>query len=260
MKKMKYLLMSSLILGATLIAPMNSLADDRGANYSSNGLIEFTPNEDPTDPVDPTDPEKPVKPVDPTDPDGPNPGTNGPLSIDFASSFYFGKQKITSKNEDYKASAQEYKELDEDGNETGIISKGPNYVQVTDNRGTEAGWTLTVKQEGQFISDMKRAELTGAKITLSNGNVVTNSDSTKPTGKKTITLDPDGAESMVMAADVDQGAGTYLLDWGSDETSGATSVNLNVPGSTTKYADSYSTRIVWTLTDVPGNGAGNTQP
>lgn len=61
--------------------------------YRSNGLVEFIPNVDPTEPVDPEnpDPEKPVKPIDPTDPEGPNPGTQGPLSIDYASSFDFGK-------------------------------------------------------------------------------------------------------------------------------------------------------------------------
>ena len=43
--------------------------------------------------------------------------------------------------------------------------EGPNYVQVTDNRGTEAGWSLKVKQEGQFKSTSGK-ELTGAAITF----------------------------------------------------------------------------------------------
>jgi hypothetical protein len=30
---------------------------------------------------------------------------------------------------------------------TDEVKEGPNYVQVTDNRGTEAGWSLKVKQE-----------------------------------------------------------------------------------------------------------------
>ena len=56
------------------------------------------PNTETTDPVDPLDPEQPVTPVDPTNPDGkPNPGTNGPLSIDFASSLVFGEQKSRLK-------------------------------------------------------------------------------------------------------------------------------------------------------------------
>lgn len=80
--------------------------------YRSNGLVEFIPNVDPTDPVDPEnpDPEKPVKPIDPTDPEGPNPGTQGPLSIDYASSFDFGKNRISNKDQVYFARAQQYQE------------------------------------------------------------------------------------------------------------------------------------------------------
>ena len=44
---------------------------------------------------------------------------------------------------------------------TDEVKEGPNYVQVTDNRGTEAGWSLKVKQEGQFKSTSGK-ELTGA--------------------------------------------------------------------------------------------------
>ncbi|MPN38891.1 hypothetical protein SDC9_186416 [bioreactor metagenome] len=67
--------------------------------YDSTGLVEFIPNLDPTVPVDPEnpDPEKPVNPIDPTDPNGPNPGTQGPLSIDYASSLDFGKNRISNK-------------------------------------------------------------------------------------------------------------------------------------------------------------------
>ena len=88
-------------------------SEGRGAKeYRSNGLVEFIPNVDPTEPVDPEnpDPEKPVKPIDPTDPEGPNPGTQGPLSIDYASSFVFGKNRISNKDQVYFARAQQYQE------------------------------------------------------------------------------------------------------------------------------------------------------
>lgn len=218
------------------------------AEYNSNGVVEFIPNPDPTKPVDPTnpDPTNPVEPVDPTDPNGPNPGTDGPLSIDYASSLDFGSQKITSKNEVYKAKAQKY--LDKDG----VEKTGPNFVQVTDNRGTEAGWTLQMKQNHQFKTADDEV-LTGAEITFKNGNVVTASDSAKPTGKATIVADPDGALQDVMAAKAGQGAGTYLLDWGTDAATAADSIELSVPGSTTKYAKEYTTTFTWVLTDAPGN-------
>ena len=245
MKKFGSLFLATAILASIGLSTTTTFAAD-GGNYDTNGVITFTPNTDPTNPVDPTDPTKPVTPVDPTDPTGPKPGTNGPLSIDYASSLDFGTQKITSKDEVYKAKAQKY--LDKDSNE----KTGPNFVQVTDNRGTEAGWTLQVKQNSQFKTEDAK-ELTGAEVTFKNGNVVTASDSAKPTGKATIVADPTGELQDVMDAKAGQGAGTYLNNWGTDGTTGANSIELSVPGSTTKYAKKYSTTFTWVLTDAPGN-------
>lgn len=245
MKKFGSLFLATAILAGVSLAPAAVSAAD-GANYDSNGVITFTPNTDPTKPVDPVDPTNPVKPVDPTDPSGPEEGTNGPLSIDYASSLDFGTQKITSKDEIYHAKAQKY--LDKDNAE----KTGPNFVQVTDNRGTEAGWTLQVKQNSQFKT-ADAQELTGAEITFKNGNVVTASDSAKPAGQATIIADPTGELKDVMSAKDGQGAGTYLLDWGTDAATAANSIELSVPGSTTKYAKKYSTTFTWVLSDTPGN-------
>ena len=229
MKKFGSLFLATAILAGITLAPAVSFAAD-GGEYDTNGVITFTPNNGTTDPVDPVDPTNPVKPVDPTDPSGPKPGTAGPLSIDYASSLDFGSQKITSKDEIYKAKAQKY--LDKDN----VEKTGPNFVQVTDNRGTEKGWTLP-----------------GAEITFKNGNVVTASDSEKPTGQATIVADPSGDLKNVMSAKDGQGAGTYLLDWGTDAATAAESIELSVPGSTTKYAKKYSTTFTWVLSDTPGN-------
>ncbi|WHA09363.1 WxL domain-containing protein [Enterococcus montenegrensis] len=245
MKKIGYLFLTTSILAGVALSGTTALAAD-GANYDSNGIITFTPNTDPTNPVDPINPVDPVEPVDPTDPAGPNPGTAGPLSIDYASSLDFGSQKITSKNEVYKAKAQKY--VDKDA----VEKTGPNFVQVTDNRGTEAGWTLQMKQNNQFKT-ADNEELTGAEIVFKNGHVVTASDSAAPTGQATIIADPSGALQDVMSATAGQGAGTYLLDWGTDATTAAESIELSVPGATTKYAKKYTTTFTWVLTDAPGN-------
>lgn len=236
------------VLGLLTMLPVAAQAED-GASYSSNGQITFEPNTDPTNPVDPTnpDPEKPITPVDPTDPNGPNPGTNGPLSIDYASSLFFGTQKITSKTEVYYAETQKY--LDANDAE----QEGPNFVQVTDNRGTESGWTLKVKQNGQFKT-AEDQELTAAQIRLNNGSVATASQSAQPSNiQASIQLDPNGAESLVMSAQDGEGAGTYLMRWGNSVAAAAESISLEVPGSTTKYATQYDTTFTWLLTDTPTN-------
>lgn len=250
MKKFTTLFVSTMALGA-LIIPSQTFADT-AAEYQSKGIIEFVPSDDPTGPKDPVDPGKDVNPGGPGG-EVVNPGTNGPLSIDYASGLDFGVQKITSSDQTYYAAAQKYKMLDDQGNPVDPVKEGPNYAQVTDNRGTKAGWTLTVKQNGQFTSDTSGEELTGAQIKFSNGNIRTISTSGQPVSETSFTLNPDGSESKVMAASKGNGAGTFLNDWGTDATTGAKSIELNVPGSTTKLAEKYTTSFTWTLTDVPGN-------
>ncbi|MGY3745646.1 WxL domain-containing protein [Vagococcus salmoninarum] len=245
------LLVSGAVLSATLVE-----AGETGAEYKSNGSVFFEPNTDPVDPVDPTDPEIPVDPVDPTDPEGPNPGTDGPLSIDYASSLDFGKNKITNKNEVYFANAQTFKG-DHEGEFRG------NYVQVSDNRGTNAGWTLTVSQKGQFKNDAAKEYkvLTGTSIKFTqpkaNSNMI---ESVKAPAVSEFELDPNGAASLVMAAAEGSGVGTWVDYFGTAEEMTVNgeviqknkAITLSVPGSTPKEAVEYRTTLVWTLTDTPG--------
>ena len=259
MKKAR--LMTVATLAALSLSTVGALTSHAASvDYDSNGVVEFIPNTDPTQPVDPTDPDptNPVEPVDPTDPTGPNPGTDGPLSIDYASSLDFGVNKITNKDEVYYARAQQFK----DGR-----AATPNYVQVSDNRGNNAGWTLKVKQNGQFkATGTLNDTLTGSEVKLVSPTVNSNSTAVFPTAAATIELDPAGTESLVMSAKVDQGAGTYSDRWGTVETVKETdkdgnevdaevtkAVTLSVPGSTPKDAVKYSTSLTWSLSDVPGN-------
>lgn len=239
MKKLSLIPIAAFAL--ILVAGGNTALAD-GGTYDTKAKIEFIPAEDGTDPVDPEEPETPVDPVDPTDPEGPGPGTPGPLSIDYASSFQFGEQEITSRDRTYTAAPQTYNDS---------TKVGPNYVQVTDNRGTETGWSLQVVQNDQFKTASEQ-ELRGAEIRVKNAAVNSISQSAKPTTVKgSFELTP-GVESEVVAAHDGEGAGTYLYHFGTSETA-AESVELFVPGSSTKYADSYSTTLTWTLSDTPGN-------
>ncbi len=232
----------SIILGTN-----TALAADESAEFESNGVITFEPDTDPTDPVNPLDPTNPVEPVDPTNPDGPNEGTSGPLSIDFASSFQFGPQKITTVTKNYYAQLQTFK----DG------TSAPNYVQVTDKRGTQEGWTLAVTQNGQFKT-ADDEELEGAVLTLANGTSASiMDDAYKPTLVSNNTLTP-GTEATLMTAEKGKGMGTWIYRFGADSAEGATSVRLSVPGKSVKLAKEYQTTLTWNLKSVPENTENDT--
>ncbi|WP_103653040.1 WxL domain-containing protein [Bacillus thuringiensis] len=242
------------LLTTIILGPPLASADANGGNYNTHGVLEYLPSTDPTNPVDPLDPTNPVTPTDPNLPGGitPDPGdTTGPLSIDFASEFNFGQQKITTVDTIYNAEPQGYKKAD------GTSTTGPNYVQVTDNRGTLAGWSLEVKQNDDFIAQnatagTSGATLTGASITLKNLKHVSSSPSNASIVGGDTVLVPGQSSGVILGAKVGEGAGTHLIDFG-DDTSKDSSVTLTVPGKTTKLADTYVASLTWSLTDTPAN-------
>ncbi|MFJ6268308.1 WxL domain-containing protein [Lysinibacillus xylanilyticus] len=250
------------LLSCTAISPLFASAEEKEkkkvVTYVSNGMVAFIPNEDSQGPVDPNDPdpEKPVNPVDPTDPEGPKPGTGSSLGVDFVSSLDFGINEISNKEKIYYANAQEL-----------TSSEGSNYVpnfaQISDNRGTNAGWKLTVKQEGQFANAAaQNKKLTGAQIKFVNPTVTGKTVVTPPTAAKEVKLDPNGAESLVISAKPTEGAGLWVNLWGQvDEMTNAEgekvqknkAISLSIPGKTPKDAVTYSTKLTWNLSDVPSN-------
>lgn len=245
MKAMKLTILG-VLLSSSVLAGGSVLAAEVGTRDTGAQII-FEENTEIVSPVDPLDPGTPVGPVDPIDPEKPvEPGTNGPLSLDYASSLNFGKQKISSVDQTYFAQPQTVKY--EDGSEKEV----PLYAQVTDNRGTLKGWSLSVKQNSQFKAGEK--ELTGSKIEFLNGQIDTVSESPVPSVVKTnfdLTADGNGAVSNVMAAATDEGAGTFVYRFG-DDTTKTESVKLTVPGRTTKLKDvAYKTTLTWMLNDVP---------
>lgn len=256
MKYAKIMKKSAVVLTVIgLGAPTFSALAEEGESYQSNGSVEFIANTDPVSPVDPEnpDPEKPVTPIDPTDPTGTNPGTSGPLSIDYASSLDFGQNKITNKNETYYANAQTFAEMKSE-------YRG-NYVQVTDNRGTNSGWALNLKQEGQLTSETAKQykELTGAQISLGASVASSISEGVLSPVVTNVQLDPEGANSVIMLAKEGSGAGTWVDYFGKAEemtidgkiVQKNKSVTLEIPGKTPKEAVKYTTKLTWSLTDVP---------
>jgi hypothetical protein len=248
------LLASTQLLAGAAFAESTVSATDNSNTLDSKAQVVFTPSNAKTPIVDPTSPDtaNPVTPKDNiTGESVGNTGlTQGPLSIDYASSLNFGSHQVSSLNQTYYAQAQEFA----DG------SKGPDYVQVTDNTGSNSGWTLTVTEDAAGFTDGSSgnagSKLKGAVITLPQGTLATTSGSNAGTPKSSGATLVEGAASKIVTADANQGQGTWVNAFGatSDYTDTSSPITLSVPGSSTKNTSTpYTTTLTWNLQQTPTN-------
>lgn len=256
MRKLKLGATVGVFISSCLLINMQFAHATELKTYGTKGEVTFVPSTDPEFPVYPLNPnpEKPVQPVDPNNPNGPVvelPGTQGPLSIDFASTIKFGEQEISTKKEIYFAEPQYY--------HTGE-NPTSNYVQVTDKRGNQAGWRLTVEQKTDFVNQSSNAvnkTIVGAELSFNanDGEILTSGLGNKPVGRN-ISLTGAGSTAAVVAATAGQGSGLWTTTFGELETIDAklknTGVTLMVPGSAQTDAAKYSTDLEWKLENVPG--------
>jgi hypothetical protein len=222
--------------------------------YDTDGQVSFFEGSDITTPVVMPNNPDPNLPVIPQNPDGtePTPGTAGPLSIDFASSFDFGVNPISNKDQTYFAKSQSYFDSK---------TKTSNYIQVTDNRGTLAGWSLSVTESGQLQNESSKEypTLDGATISLTHPILSSLSNAPSPVTQPVIDLVPN-TKAIVATASNGTGAGTWVTSWGEqgdlriqDMKSINPSVKLFVPGTTGKEAGTYKTTLIWSLSSLPIN-------
>lgn len=177
-----------------------------------------------------------------TEPIGPGTGNKGPLSIDAVSSFNFGSDKISEKQATYEA----------------IVEKGQSLgVQVTDQRGTGAGWDLKVKIS-EFKNEDQKRTLVGAKLSIPKGTITTTSaTTTAPPIATGLTLNQES--NIIFSAAKETGLGTWVNifensvengeEEGETKAGNPEKVELEVP--TGNYADKYSATINWSLEDAP---------
>lgn len=207
-------------------------------DMSSIGSASFIENDAQNPPVNPLDPDKPIEPT--------NPGTNGPLSINDATNYQFGTQKMTDKAATYSALLPEVVDKD-----TGEKSKVPHFVQITDNRGGEKGWKLEVRQDKPF-TNKAGFSLKGTTISFSSITAVS------LVGGGTAPQAPN--EPVVIAGDSEQnvslitakpgsGGGSWGILFGELKKGAESGVELTVPGNTEKKEGIYSTTLTWTLVD-----------
>ncbi|MDK1739988.1 WxL domain-containing protein [Dellaglioa algida] len=235
------MLKRNMIMGILLgcVVPIGFTALQVSANtvsYQSQATVDFVENTDVTPPVNPTDPTDPLKPVKPV-----NPGTQGPLLIDYVSNIQFSQQQISGKDSVY------YAQLDQLVDKNGKVGDYPNYVQVTDNRGSNAGWKMTVAQAQPFMNG--KNQLDGTVIALMNGTM-SGTNAHQPTPASKAEIKPDGQAVSVMTAKTDNGVGTWTERFGKDNTSAKQSISLFVPAESKKVAGAYKSELTWTLTDT----------
>ncbi|MGX7031224.1 WxL domain-containing protein [Vagococcus zengguangii] len=206
--------------------------------------LTFEAGEGPNKPVDPESPD-PTEPVEPKNP--PGPGTSGALSIDYGSPLMFGSQHILPTDQTYYAYPDEM-----EGD-----SQKPTYVQVTDKRGTLAGWKLFVKQVTPFMT-LAHEELVGAELSLTKASIASNVDlKYQPTIVEERVDLVVGEELPVVEAEPGTGLGTWVYRFGSNLSENAEAVQLFVPGKSVKLAKVYKTDLIWSLQDTPQNNRLN---
>lgn len=174
----------------------------------------------------------------PVNPDNPGEGSGesgtdmlGPLSIDYISELAFGEGlSISSLQQIYNTTTVK------------------PHIQVTDNRGTGAGWKVTAKM-GSFRKDGADT-LNGSYITLLNGSPISvNMTLAPPVAEQSVVLRTDNVSAPVISAQAGAGMGTWVNRW-YPATGDNTYVTLTVPGGTATTG-AHTATITWELTNAP---------
>lgn len=170
----------------------------------------------------------PIVPDDTHD-DDPSTGGTGALSIPYASNITFGQQEIRQGDTDYFAMNQK------------------PHVQVNDTRGGAKGWTLGVTIS-PFVGENGK-ELTGAKMSLANGKVVTKDNESVEPKMANDFFELSDEYQDVMLAKEGQGAGGFAAVFEGQDGQNE-NVKLHVPRAGLE-AQSYTADLTWVLTDAP---------
>ncbi|MFR6672793.1 WxL domain-containing protein [Enterococcus avium] len=170
----------------------------------------------------------PIVPDDTHD-DDPSTGGTGALSIPYASNITFGQQEIRQGDTDYFAMNQK------------------PHVQVNDTRGGAKGWTLGVTIS-PFVGENGK-ELTGAKMSLANGKVVTKDNESVAPKMANDFFELSDEYQDVMLAKEGQGAGGFAAVFEGQDGQNE-NVKLHVPRAGLE-AQSYTADLTWVLTDAP---------
>ncbi|EHO5035115.1 WxL domain-containing protein [Listeria monocytogenes] len=268
---------ASLLALGLIVAPVLS-GDFASAATSvtkdSKGIVKFdkstTPDPDPVNP-DPVDPDPAIP--DPTDPPV---GTDG-LWILAVSDWDFGTHNVSSLSSGalnvHAADDTISTYVDANGNgqqdlpgEVSVTKKVTPYAQISDVRGTNTGWTLSVTGSAFKDSSTPAKTIPGAELTIPKSTVSSaTSTAQAPTGYDSVTISMTGGAAVpVMAAkdmqtatptnfNDDQGMGTWTDSFGSQAVSATdtSKPKLSIPKNVVVADGTYQSTLTWTLSDTP---------
>lgn len=196
---------------------------------------------------------------------------NGPLRIDGVSVIHFGSQPLKGDTIIAKA-IYTASEVNHQGQYV------PLHIETTDDRGTNTGWSLQVKQSQEFteqpqesVTPAKLSVLTGAELTLSatesyDESLISELGKNKPSnlGQK---LGLNAEFQKIVEAKAGEGIGswgTYFGDIVEETTTETVSsleeskpvenqhITLKIPGQVAKKADvNYQAELIWVLVATP---------
>lgn len=196
---------------------------------------------------------------------------NGPLRIDAVSVIHFGSQPLKGDTIIAKA-IYTASEVNLQGQYV------PLHIETTDDRGTNTGWSLQVKQSQEFTEQPQESVtlenlsvLTGAELTLSatesyDESLISELGKSKPSnlGQK---LEVNAEFKKIVEAKAGEGIGswgTYFGDIVEEATTETTSsleeskpvenqaITLKIPGQVAKKVDvNYQAELIWVLVATP---------
>lgn len=189
--------------------------------------------------------EEPTTPVDPTDPTG----QKGNLTVDNLIDFKFNDVKLASN--EFRTGL---KDINTGGRDKDNQKRN---IQVTDKRGTGAGWTLRLAQSKMMSTTVKegnKSELKGAYISIPTvdpeKNVYTTADN-KNAEAKPVTLGYKfvegkyGEPQKFAEAAKDNGMGTWVFN---TNTSKEDKVELVIPAG--NFTGTYEGIMTWSVVDL----------
>jgi len=268
MNKIKLNLTGLTLLSVGLLVTGGSLTQAATVGpTTSNAKITFRAKITATPPVSPNDGKTPITPTTPGVPNTSNPVLSGDgLTLDFVPALNFGTHYVdASSAHTWSAWAAD------DGTGKAI----PQFMQVSDNRGTPSGplgWSVALTQTAQFAG-ATAGNLTNAVLTFNadGTNNVVSASANKATSATNTALNAlvPGTAITIFQADAGTGTGTNLLNFGAKDGSSLVSdpealdtanttgkvdpnITLNVPAGAAK-ADTYSATLNWNLYSAPGN-------